>query len=284
MENLFTSYKMPESKERVFTYLAPFKAKDADYSLVNKYKNEEKSYKKIKNKLSLRVVLPSVLLLIIWLICFALCIDHIESLNYKRPAPYYILIFVASAAVIAAIIIAAVKISKRLEIKYSMENKKEALVSLKKSLISLTVPELTYYKTDVFTSQSRIKKNGKIGFLKPTVNKEYIIFGDKDFISFFDLEAIYTIPLSNVASFLIHKKPISFTGWNKEEAYTSQKYKPYKIGYNTESYQYFVKNCSHLTLDIDGQEYEIIFPPYETPIIEEITGIKAELPPERKEK
>ncbi len=38
-----------------------------------------------------------------------------------------------------------------------------------------------------------------------------------------------------------------------------------------------MKNLFTLLLDVDGQEYEIIFPPYETPIIEKLIGIKAEL-------
>ena len=65
----------------------------------------------------------------------------------------------------------------------------------------------------------------------------------------------------------------TFANWNKEDPFNSTKYKPYKIAYETNSCQYFVKNTSHLTVNAEGGEYEIIFPPYETEIIERIIGI-----------
>ena len=71
------------------------------------------------------------------------------------------------------------------------------------------------------------------------------------------------------------KKSYSFSNWNKNESYSSEKFKPYKIGYDTNTNQFYVKNTSHIVIEANGEDHEMIFPPYETKIIENLTGIKA---------
>lgn len=125
------------------------------------------------------------------------------------------------------------------------------------------------------------EKNGKIKVcekpmqMAPYFNPIFHIFKDSENLYFANLEQKYAIPLSSLKDIKSVKKTIRVMEWNKEEMYNEGIYKKYKM--NEDNYGcIFCKPYHILKFEHNNELWGIYIPCYELPVIEEITGLKAE--------
>lgn len=123
---------------------------------------------------------------------------------------------------------------------------------------------------DVFCFGYKLTKKGKPKSANPfaqyvTLNLK--IFQHDDNICFADTGDLIEIPRSAITETYVLAKRVTFYGWTKEQSYKSQEYKPYKIRANNYG-TLFIKGCYCIVLQLDGEQYEIIIPPYEWQVLE----------------
>lgn len=106
------------------------------------------------------------------------------------------------------------------------------------------------------------------------INFSYKVYEQEGNLYLSDLECKYCIPLDKKKNIVKINKRITIPMWNKEQAYNKGEYKQYKISSDNDMYSfkpYYVLNVEH-----NGELWGIYFPSYELPVIEELTGLKAE--------
>ncbi len=109
----------------------------------------------------------------------------------------------------------------------------------------------------------------------PYINPVFRVFADSVNLYFANLEEKYAIPLSSIKSITSVKKTISILEWNKDEPYNKGIYKQYKLSENNYG-SIICKNYHILNFEHDNELWGIYIPCYELPVIEELTGLKAE--------
>ena len=151
---------------------------------------------------------------------------------------------------------------------------------LAESREALGVPE-TAEKCDVLVFPYRVSKSGKVRIAnvmlgKTYVNREFHVFREGDALCLADNDTVHKIPFDRMSRLVCINKRISMLGWNKEEKFNKGRYKQYRIRMNgNNNNQYFVK--PYLSLQIMGsEEYELLFPGYETETVQRLTGKYAE--------
>lgn len=124
-------------------------------------------------------------------------------------------------------------------------------------------------------------KNGNIKVcerdvqIAPYVNSAFKIFADSDKLYVANLEGKYAFPLSSLVSIHTVKKTISVLGWNKDEAFNKGIYKKYRL--TADNYGCIHCKCYYILEIARGDElWGIYIPCYDLPIIEELTGLKAD--------
>ena len=147
------------------------------------------------------------------------------------------------------------------------------------ALADLCVPA-NALSVDFLVFSYKIKKDKVVpqapGFLPtPYINIELNVFVENESLCMADMETVHAFSLSEIKAIKKIKKRISMLGWNKNEAPTKGIYKPYKMTVNNMGC-IFMKYHYCLVVEREGVEYEIYFPCYELPIIENITSLKAE--------
>lgn len=123
---------------------------------------------------------------------------------------------------------------------------------------------------DVFCYPFKYTKRGKEKYGSPFakyVTISHKIFKDDDNLYFADITNVIKIPLSAVTETYVMAKSVNFWGWTKPEPFNSKEYKLYKIRANQFGAM-FVKGCYCINLLLDGNEFEIIIPPYEWQVLE----------------
>lgn len=111
--------------------------------------------------------------------------------------------------------------------------------------------------------------------LSPYVNFAYKIFKDNENLYLANLEEKYSIPLSSLKTIYSVKKSITLPMWYKDEAHNKGAYKRYKI--KEDEYGNITFKPYHiLEFEHNGEMWGIYFPCYELPVLEELTGLKAE--------
>lgn len=124
-------------------------------------------------------------------------------------------------------------------------------------------------------------KDGKIKVcekpmqMAPYLNPVFHIFKDSENLYLANLEQKYAIPLSSLKSIKSVKKTIRIIEWNKDEMYNEGIYKKYKM--NIDNYGcIFCKPYHILEFEHNNELWGIYIPCYELPVIEKLTGLKAE--------
>jgi hypothetical protein len=102
----------------------------------------------------------------------------------------------------------------------------------------------------------------------------------EDALMLAELECLYAFPLSELKSIQRIKEKASVHAWNKEVGPNEEPYKQYKLTVNGNFGSVHFKHYYVLTLLHEGEELGIYFPPYELPIFEELTGLRAEETPD----
>ena len=134
------------------------------------------------------------------------------------------------------------------------------------------IPENTT-EIDVYVFQYKLKKD-KAKFIKVGsinfINNDITAFTQNDCLCLADITMRMDIPLDSITEIKRIDKRVSFMYWNKEESHKKEPYKQYRISSN--DYGYSVKYYYALCIQHFGTDYELLFPPYELPVIEKLTG------------
>lgn len=143
----------------------------------------------------------------------------------------------------------------------------------------LSVP-LNAKEIDILYFTYKIKKGEikfeRIGFDDPILlNTPYKFFTDEGKLYFADLEGKYSIELTSLKAIKTIKERIVINLWNKDVPHNKGEYKQYKMR-QTDSEGYLLKYYHILEFEHNGEQWGIYFPCYELPLIEELTGLKAE--------
>ncbi len=133
---------------------------------------------------------------------------------------------------------------------------------------------------DVFSYAFKYNRKGKerCGTVANYITISVKIFKDEDSLYFADTSEVIKIPLSAVKTVDSINKRLSFMGWSKDQKPNSPEYKPYKIRVNNMGIL-FVKWCLSVKLILDGEEFEIIIPPYESEILKKYVDIEQSAAP-----
>lgn len=111
--------------------------------------------------------------------------------------------------------------------------------------------------------------------IAPYINPIFHIFTDSENLYLANLEGKYAIPLSQIEAIKSIKKTIRITEWNKDEAFNKGIYKQYKL--SEDNYGCIICKGYHiLEFEHENELWGIYFPCYELPLIEELTGLKAD--------
>lgn len=146
-------------------------------------------------------------------------------------------------------------------------------------LLNLNVPQDSreidilyfYYKV----KNDDIKVYEKAMQIAPYINPVFNIFTDSQNLYLANLEVKYAIPLSKIKAIKSIKKTIRIMEWNKDDEYDEGIYKQYKL--SEDNYGCIIcKSCHILEFEHDNDLWGIYIPCYELPIIEELTGLKAD--------
>ena len=100
------------------------------------------------------------------------------------------------------------------------------------------------------------------------------IFVQDDCLCLANTNDRHEIPLSEITGIRTFKKTIQIMVWNKETHFSADIYKPYKLVAN--QYGIFVKTSHGLTFRCGGEEWMLLFPCYELPVFQKLTGKVAE--------
>ncbi|MBO5224469.1 MAG: hypothetical protein J6C23_08160 [Clostridia bacterium] len=179
-----------------------------------------------------------------------------------------------------AFIIERIEKKKENEVVESSEFKEitEEMVEVeKKSYDALAIPE-NAIDTDFFITYFKLNKSGKrvrpsALMMFESANTEFKLFVEDEKLCLADMSMVVGIPLSSITGIEKINKSMTFTGWNKSEAFNSEKYKPYKL--KTNSYGViFVKPYYLLKFNLEDKEYALYFPSYELSTVLSLTGLK----------
>lgn len=156
------------------------------------------------------------------------------------------------------------------------EDYEEALKKItEESYAFLKIPT-SAQNTDIFVRLYKIKngKEKKGSSLFQFMNTVHKIFLEDHSLCLADAESVLAIPLKNITGIDKVAQRIKFFGWNKEEDYRSDRYKPYQI--KQSGFALTVKSCYALRFHSDfGEDYEILFPAYELDTWTALTGVEA---------
>lgn len=128
--------------------------------------------------------------------------------------------------------------------------------------------------TDVFAyryvtkdGMPKCKAMNNVYYTNPSLR----IYAHDGILSLADTESRFDLPLSAARSISRVNKRFLFNEWNKDEAYNSEKYAPYKV--QRDNGFYCIKPGYRLIFDIGGEDYELLFPAYELETFKKLTGI-----------
>lgn len=126
-----------------------------------------------------------------------------------------------------------------------------------------------------------VNKNGEVVLkgnalsMNLYLNTDMKVFVSNDCLCLADLESVYSIPLNELKRITTIPKKIMMPFWNKEEPFNKGRYKEYNIKKNQYE-SFFVKPYYILEIEHNDETWGIYFPPYELPIIEKLTNLKAD--------
>lgn len=111
--------------------------------------------------------------------------------------------------------------------------------------------------------------------LAPYINPVFHIFADSENLYLANLEKKYSVPLSDIKAIRSFKKTIRITSWNKDEDFDTGIYKQYKL--SGDNFGCIICKGYHIVeFEHNNETWGMYIPSYELPVIEEITGLKAD--------
>ncbi len=154
----------------------------------------------------------------------------------------------------------------------------QIVTSIEESKTQLQIPEESL-KIDVF-GYSYVNRNGKIKYKTSLfyryLNVEWNAYLQKDCLCFADLHQVLSIPIASIVAIHQINKRVSFSGWNKEDAYQKDPYKTFKYGVDDFGTMYVKPHYAVQIRDAFG-EFEFLIPPHELATIRAWTGLEPTL-------
>lgn len=132
-------------------------------------------------------------------------------------------------------------------------------------------------RTDILICYYKITKNGRVRYKKfPCLytNHEFFVYVRGDSLCLSTLEFVAEVPLTSIRSLRRVEKRAEVFGWNKEQSFRSQQFKPYKLR-ASQFGTFFLRQYFSLTVSGSHGDFEILFPPYEEQAIRTIAGLPA---------
>lgn len=178
---------------------------------------------------------------------------------------------------VCAVVAAVLGIFKHLR-KKKAENSEETKLEERRvqtletgNYLTLGVPETA---TDVDVLAFRYKvKNGETKVVHTAfadyVDTQVKAFTRDGMLCLADLSQCVSIPLDEITGIENIQKRITVLGWNKPTACNQGEYKPYKITTDNMGVLHFKSYCA-VTVNHNGETFEISLPPYEQPVIEKM--------------
>lgn len=195
----------------------------------------------------------------------------------------YWLFWLGGACLVAWILLKLISVRKEKNVLESDEGS-QIINNLDKScdaiLFDLGVPSASK-EIDILTFFYKVKgddiKVCEKGLqIAPYINPIFHIFSDSENLYLANLEGKYAVPLSAIKAIKSIKKAIRIMEWNKDEGYNEGIYRQYKL--SEDNYGCIICNNYHiLEFEHNNDLWGIYIPCYELPVIEEITGLKAEV-------
>ncbi len=102
------------------------------------------------------------------------------------------------------------------------------------------------------------------------LNPQLRVFVQDGKLCLADINDRHEIDLSEITGIRTFKKQMRIMNWNKEQHFTADIYKPYKLVSN--QYGIYLKSYHGLTFRHGGEDWMLLFPPYELPVFERLTG------------
>ena len=128
--------------------------------------------------------------------------------------------------------------------------------------------------SEVYKLNKRGEEKAAFSFCK-YFNLQYHVFKEEDTLCFANYEMVCGVPLNGLQRIVKCNGKAAFSIWNKEEGHNQGKYKAYKISVNQLD-TYYVKPYYALQFTAEGEEYQILFPPYELDSMRALTGLEVE--------
>ena len=219
---------------------------------------------------------------IVCLLSFVFFVAGIEEAGFRAAFEKFSIILVLFVITLAVTIVLAVFNYKRVkEVLTSAEtdrvtNTFDAVLA--RAYEELGVPE-DAKEVDILCFWYKWK-NGEPVFKAPNiaatsyVNMVKKIYARDGMLFMADSESRYDFKISDMHAIRTVKKRIPLFDWNKDEDYNKGEYKKYRITKDDKEV-YYVKPYHILEMTVDGEEMGIYFPPYELPVFEELTGLRA---------
>jgi hypothetical protein len=166
------------------------------------------------------------------------------------------------------------KKKKKIESDEEIKLANDRVAAIENSLESRLGVSMDAVKVDIFSFNYKTKDN----VFKPFVNGratncEFKMFVENDKLCLVEISSgKYVIPYTSIKSISEEKGNIAFYMWNKEEKYNDEKYKKYKIVYDTHLRMYSVKKYCVVELEVNGEAWGIFVPPYEAEAFKRVLG------------
>lgn len=193
-----------------------------------------------------------------------------------------VLLVLAFLAIVLVCVLSMIASKRKAAVAESEETEKAAdaldeLMAI--SYAELNVPadaaemDVLFFRYKMKDGEPVVKSVGFQPFTHFNVNMK--VYRTDDMLMLSDLDSVYAFPVSALREIRTVKKKISVHTWNKEQAPNEAPYAAYKLTVNPNLGAIFFKPYHVLLLEVEGEELGILFPPYELPLVERLTGLTA---------
>lgn len=118
-----------------------------------------------------------------------------------------------------------------------------------------------------------------VTFPTGALNAELQLYRKGEALCVFDGSEVYSLPLNELTGLRVIEEPVSVVGWNKEGSPKHKQFLDSGVILSRDTINGLKFFCA-LELRHDSEDYALLFPPYELPVVAQLTGLNApELPP-----
>lgn len=133
---------------------------------------------------------------------------------------------------------------------------------------------------DVFYYGYKAKKDKLVPYAKGFSmyvydNKVVRVYRQADTLCIADKEGVIPVSLQEISSIKTIKRTVALPHWNKTVSFQLDPYKQFRISQNSYGF-YSIPRYQRMTFLKNGEMWELLFPNYELPIMEKLTGMRAD--------